>query len=95
MTLTAFGKIGKIKILQSKIQRTQIDILYKKITQAGSAGMMDLELFFSALEELANQLFPLELSKFDALVDIIIENLDDLKPTKLATKGKPRKNTAM
>ena len=57
--------------------------------------MMDLELFFSALEELANQLFPLELSKFDALVDIIIDNFDDLKPTKLATNGKTRKNTAM
>ena len=40
--------------------------------------MMDLELFFTALEELANILFPMELSKFDALVDIILQNFNDI-----------------
>ena len=39
---------------------------------------MDLEIFFSALEEMANLLFPMELSKFDALVEIILENFDDV-----------------
>ena len=50
---------------------------------------MDLELWYTALEEMANQLFPMELSKFDALVDIIIENLADLKPN-TTTKPAPR-----
>ena len=45
--------------------------MYKKITQSGSVGMMDLELFFVALEELANTLFPLEISRLDALIEII------------------------
>ena len=39
-------------------------------------------MFFTALEEMANQLFPMELSKFDALVDIILENFDDIQPKK-------------
>ena len=56
------------------------DSTFLRSSAAGSAGAMDLELFFTALEEMANQLFPLELSKFDALVDVIIENLNDLKP---------------
>ena len=42
--------------------------------------MMDLELFFNALEELANMLFPLEISRLDALIEIIIDNLDDIMP---------------
>ena len=42
--------------------------------------MMDLELFFTALEEMANLLFPMELSKFDALVEIILSNIDDISP---------------
>ena len=88
MTLSAFSKLGKIKLLANKIQRTQLDIMYKKITQLGSVGMMDLELFFTALEELANTLFPLEISRLDALIEIIVDNLDDISPKMNASAHK-------
>ena len=88
MTLSAFSKLGKIKLLANKIQRTQLDIMYKKITQSGSVGMMDLELFFTALEELANTLFPLEISRLDALIEIIVDNLDDITPKTNASAHK-------
>ena len=47
--------------------------------------MMDLELFFNALEELANVLFPMEISRLDALVEIIVANIDDIVPKATTT----------
>ena len=79
MTLSAFSKLAKIKVLQKKIMRTQIDILYKKITQSGVEGTMSLELFFTALEEMANQIFPNEVDNFDSLVNTILENFNDIQ----------------
>ena len=42
---------------------------------------MDLSVFFDALEELANLLFPGQLGRLDALIEIVLENLGDIKPT--------------
>ena len=39
---------------------------------------MDLNTFFDALEELASLLFPGQLGRCDALIDIVLEELPDL-----------------
>ena len=49
-------------------------------------------MFFNALEELANMLFPMELSRLDALVEIIVENIDDIAP-KATTATHKRMNS--
>ena len=41
---------------------------------------MSLEIFFDAMEELALMVFPMERNRYDLLLDIIIENMDDTKP---------------
>ena len=38
---------------------------------------MDLNTFFDALEELANQIYPGQLGKCDMLIDTILGNLKD------------------
>ena len=80
MTLVCFGKLAKISGLKNKITRVQLDLLYKRITQLNKVSQMDLSIFFDAIEELANQIFPGQLGKCDALIDLCIENLKDLKP---------------
>lgn len=39
---------------------------------------MDLSTFFDAMEELANQIFPGQLGKCDALIDLIKDNFTDI-----------------
>ncbi len=46
---------------------------------------MDLHVFFDAMEELANQLFPGRIGKCDALIDIILENLSSIAPQSSAS----------
>jgi hypothetical protein len=36
---------------------------------------MDLDIFFDALEELAMTLYPLEPASFDAIVELLVENI--------------------
>ena len=43
---------------------------------------MDLSTFFDAMEELANQIFPGQLGKCDALIDLIKDNFTDIQPEK-------------
>lgn len=54
MTLVAFGKLSKISVLNQRVTRVSLDLLYKKITQSANTSMMDLQTFFDAMEELAN-----------------------------------------
>jgi hypothetical protein len=54
MTLVCFGKIAKISCLKNLINRVQIDLLYKRVTQMNKTSQMDLNTFFDAMEELAN-----------------------------------------
>ena len=82
MTLGAFSKLSKINVLKNRVTRVSLDLLYKRITQNANIGSMDLQTFFDAMEELANQVFPGQLGKLDALVDLALDNINDLMPAK-------------
>ena len=80
MTLTCFGKLSKIKTLKARVTRVQLDIMYKRVIQVGKVSVMDLNTFFDALEELASFLFPGQLGRCDALIDIILDEIVDIRP---------------
>ena len=42
---------------------------------------MDLQTFFDAMEDLSNVIFPGQLGKLDALIDLVLDNIGDIKPT--------------
>ena len=84
MSLTAFGKISKIKVLKNKVTRVSLDLLYKRITQLNGVNTMDLSIFFDAMEEISFQLFPGQLGKCDAVIDLLLENILEMLPA--ATK---------
>ena len=89
MSLTCFGKLSKIKPLRDRLTRVQLDLLYKRLIQTNKVSQMDLNTFFDALEELANVLYSGQLARCDALIEVILANIGDLKPQ--ATQ-KPDKN---
>ena len=64
--------------------------MYKRITQAANTSIMDLQTFFDAMEDLSNIIFPGQLGKLDALIDLVLENINDIKPTK-ASAAQPNK----
>jgi len=80
MSLVAFSKIAKIKALKQCIQKVQIELLYRKVARDRGVSLMSLDVFFDAIEELALMIYPMERSRLDLLLDIIIYNLDDTKP---------------
>ena len=41
---------------------------------------MDLSIFFDAIEELSLQLFPGQMGKCDAVIDLLLENISDILP---------------
>ena len=87
MTLVCFGKIAKISCLKNLINRVQIDLLYKRVTQMNKTSQMDLNTFFDAMEELANQLFPGRIGKCDALIDTVLENIKEITPQASSQNG--------
>ena len=87
MNLTAFGKLSKIKLLKAKLTRVSLDLSFKRITNNKGVSLMDLNIFFDAMEDLAGQIFPGQLGKCDALIDTVLENINDLKPTNTTTSS--------
>jgi hypothetical protein len=81
MSLSCFTKLARIKILRNKIPKPSMEILYKKMVQRSNVGTMDLEHFFSALEQLAEMVFGREMgSSLDPLIDLIEQNYHELLP---------------
>ena len=93
MTLTSFGKISRIHVLQGKVTRVNLDLLFKRITQSNGVSSMDLSIFFDAMEELSNLLFPGQLGKCDAVIDLLLENITDLMPASTKPKVNYMKKT--
>ena len=81
MTLTAFSKLSKISVLKQRVTRVSLDLMYKRITQNANTSIMDLQTFFDAMEDLSNVIFPGQLGKLDALIDLVLDNIGDIKPT--------------
>lgn len=90
MSQTGFNKLAKIGPLKSKIQRVQLDLLYRRVLVTNNSQLMDLNTFFDAMEELATTLLPGQLGRCDALMDLIIDNIYDILPKPSVTTKSSR-----
>jgi|LakMenEpi03Aug12_release.lakeMendotaPanAssembly.Ray.scaffolds.fasta_scaffold4710994_1 hypothetical protein len=57
------------------IDRTSLELLFKKVMKAGESQVMDLETFFDALDELSAKLYASDPSKFNMLVSVMLSKL--------------------
>ncbi|CDW75061.1 tubulin-tyrosine ligase family protein [Stylonychia lemnae] len=76
MSSSKFSKLAKFKgMVNPNMTQTNYEILYKKVLQQTTSKQMTLEIFFDALENLADVLYPMELEKVDMLISNIISNM--------------------
>jgi len=69
MSSSKFCKLAKISGLSNEsMQQVHYEILFRKIVSQAENKQMTLEIFFNALESLAEILYPLEIDKFEALI---------------------------
>ena len=47
---------------------------------------MSLEIFFDAMEELALMIYPVDRNRFDLLLDLVLENIEDTMPSAAGKK---------
>jgi hypothetical protein len=66
--------------LAARVPKPSLEILYKKVIQRTKNGIMDLDQFFEACEELASQVFIGELSSLEMLIDLIEKHFTDMLP---------------
>ena len=86
MTLVAFSKLAKIKTLKNKVQKVQLELLYRKVARDRGVSLMSLEIFFDAMEELALMIYPVDRNRFDLLLDLVLENIEDTMPSAAGKK---------
>ena len=75
-----FSKLSKLKgLVSEQVMKAHYDIIYKNALTKTGVGLMTLDVFYDALEILAQKLFPYEIDKIDAIIARITEQLPDLK----------------
>ena len=54
------------------IDRTSLELLFKKVMKATESQVMDLETFFDAIDELSAKLHASDSDKFNTLVGVML-----------------------
>ena len=76
MTCLKFTKLVNIKGLpQGILLKPHYEILFKRILSKHKTQHMSLEVFFSAIESLADILYPYEIDRVDMLISTIIKEI--------------------
>lgn len=58
------------------IDRTSLELLFKKVIKATESQVMDLETFFDALDDLSAKLYASDSSKFNTLVGVMLSKIN-------------------
>jgi hypothetical protein len=77
MTMSKFTKLANINgMTNTSFIKTQYELLFKRTLSKLKVAHMTLEVFYDALESLADTLYPLEFDKLDVLITNITKSVD-------------------